>query len=207
MPSPDGFGWGPPCPERQISAFEAGGIALTAQDQAIPLFKMFIEEIVSRGYPVAGNVRDDWGYNCRRIAGSSTFSYHAWGLAIDLNALRNPMGPDLITDMPAWIDEVAFKYGLVWGGNFNRRKDAMHFELHLSQAEAAERIELLGEGSELTDPEWKRLEALLDKYAKYVTRWVDHGDNHVPGTGNHHDRIREELADIKARLIRIEQGE
>jgi hypothetical protein len=47
------------------------------------------------------------------------------------------MGPSLVTDMPPWIDEVAAEYGLQWGGNFNGRKDAMHFECHLTPAQVA----------------------------------------------------------------------
>jgi D-alanyl-D-alanine carboxypeptidase len=141
--TPDDLGWGKPCPTGRITTFTAGGISLTAHEAAAPIFAAFIEHIVGRGYPVAGAVKDDWGYNCRQIAGSGSWSWHAWGLAIDLNALKNPMGPSLVTDMPSWIDDVAGRYGLFWGGNFNRRKDAMHFELHLTPAEAAEMRESL----------------------------------------------------------------
>jgi hypothetical protein len=134
--TPDDLGWGSPCPAEKIVTFQAGGISLTAHKSAAPIFAAFIEDVVSRGYPVAGAVRDDWGYNCRRIAGSDSWSWHAWGMAIDLNALKNPMGPTLVTDMPPWIDDVAAQYGIVWGGNFNSRKDAMHFELHLNPTQA-----------------------------------------------------------------------
>lgn len=143
--TPDDIGWGSPCPTAKIISFSAGGITLTAHRDAAPIFGAFITDIVGRGYPVAGAVRDDWGYNCRRIAGSDSWSWHAWGLAIDLNALKNPMGPSLITDMPPWIDEVAAKYGIFWGGNFNRRKDAMHFELHLTPDAAAKVRDRIGE--------------------------------------------------------------
>lgn len=170
--TPDDLGWGPPCPQSRITTFSAGGITLTAHVRAVPLFRAFIEDIVERGYPVAGPVKDDWGYNCRRIAGSETWSWHAWGLAIDLNALKNPMGPSLITDMPPWIDEVAARYGLVWGGNFNRRKDAMHFELHRTPAQVANMVEDLAEGDV---SERDVLNALRsDEGQRYLERAVDH---------------------------------
>jgi hypothetical protein len=38
------------------------------------------------------------------------------------------MGPNLITDMPANVAELAKKHGLSWGGNWRSKKDAMHFE-------------------------------------------------------------------------------
>jgi D-alanyl-D-alanine carboxypeptidase len=172
--TPDDLGWGSPCPTSKITTFRAGGIALTAHRDAAPIFGAFIEDIVSRGYPVAGDIRDDWGYNCRRISGSNSWSWHAWGLAIDLNALKNPMGPSLITDMPAWIDEVAAKYGIFWGGNFNRRKDAMHFELHLTPAQAAKVRDRIGE--DMTTDELheylsgKRGQAVLQKAVISVLR-------------------------------------
>jgi D-alanyl-D-alanine carboxypeptidase len=197
--TPDDLGWGAPCPQAKIVAFSAGGITLTAHRDAAPIFGAFIEDIVSRGYPVAGAVRDDWGYNCRRIAGSNSWSWHAWGLAIDLNALKNPMGPSLITDMPAWIDEVAAKYGIFWGGNFNGRKDAMHFELHLTPQAAAKVRERIEE-DELNDGDKKWIEQQFSKWSRYVARWVDHGEESEPGTGNHHERIREELRDFKTEV-------
>jgi hypothetical protein len=135
VPSPDELGWGPACPAAKIVPFRAGGVTITAHRDAAPIFAAFITDIVGRGYEVDA-VADDWGYNCRPIRGSTNMSWHAWGLAIDLNASKNPMGPTLITDMPPWIDEVAAQYGIFWGGNFNRRKDAMHFELHLTPAQA-----------------------------------------------------------------------
>lgn len=143
MTTPEDRGWGPPCPADRIVTFRAGGVSLTAHEDAAPLFAAFVTDIVGRGYDV-DNVADDWGYNCRQIRDSQTMSYHAWGLAIDLNATRNPMGATLVTDMPSWIDEVAADYGLFWGGNFNRRKDAMHFECHLTHAEAKELRDHLG---------------------------------------------------------------
>ena len=67
------------------------------------------------------------GYVCRNTRGQSKLSYHAYGLAIDINPTTNPMGSRLVTDMPnafirLWKDE-----GWGWGGDWTSVKDAMHF--------------------------------------------------------------------------------
>jgi hypothetical protein len=43
------------------------------------------------------------------------------------------MGGTLVTDMPADISSVASRLGLGWGGNWNNRKDAMHFSAAMSE--------------------------------------------------------------------------
>lgn len=66
----------------------------------------------------------------RLIRGSSTtLSNHSFGIAFDLNPTQNPMGPTLVTDLPAYIPVLAKKHGIRWGGTYSGRKDAMHFEL------------------------------------------------------------------------------
>jgi hypothetical protein len=79
-----------------------------------------------------------WGYACRQIAGSSNWSTHSWGVAIDINSVRNPQGdtswdgvgsngvnygtylPDLFTQ-----SLIGHFY---WGLNFSSNKDPMHFQ-------------------------------------------------------------------------------
>lgn len=119
-----------------IIKVSAGGIHIYCHRLIAPLVEGFLNEIVARGYPL--NVRsDDWGYNHRFIRGYESsgnlgyLSNHSWGLAVDLNAISNPMTSDgrLITDMPPWVPHVAAKWGLSWGGNWTgKRKDAMHYE-------------------------------------------------------------------------------
>ena len=66
-------------------------------------------------------------YAPRRIPGSGSLSLHAWGLAIDLNAARNPQfgrsrhDPRLIRTME--------RAGFTWGGRWPTAPDPMHFEL------------------------------------------------------------------------------
>ena len=56
-------------------------------------------------------------------------SVHAHGGAIDINPGANPMGGQLITDMPENISAIAKQLGLGWGGNWASIKDAMHFSV------------------------------------------------------------------------------
>lgn len=86
-------------------------------------FQGLIDYLDSVGY----DINSLGGYNDRNIAGSNKKSVHARGGAIDINPGTNPMGSQLITDMPADIGAVAAKMGLGWGGNWSSKKDAMHF--------------------------------------------------------------------------------
>jgi hypothetical protein len=67
-------------------------------------------------------------YAPRRIPGSGSLSLHAWGLAIDVNASRNPQfgasrqDPRLVRAME--------DAGFTWGGRWPTAPDPMHFELH-----------------------------------------------------------------------------
>ena len=124
----------------------AGGITLYVHHLVAPLFEGFIEELVTAGYPV--NVRaDDWGFNHRYIRGlerQRVLSNHAWGLAIDLNAITNPMAARLVTDMPPWVRALAAKWGLSWGGAWTgSRKDPMHFEFLGTPADARRLVQKL----------------------------------------------------------------
>lgn len=69
-----------------------------------------------------------WGFNCRRIAGSSSWSQHSYGWAVDVNSTRNPFtrGP-LVTDMPGWFVDLWKARGFGWGGDWRSVRDAMHF--------------------------------------------------------------------------------
>jgi hypothetical protein len=79
---------------------------------------------------------DDWSYFNRDIRGAEGKSNHAYGIAIDVNALSNVLGTT--GDMP---DEVVAQWeieGGDWGGDWSR-PDPMHFETHLTPTEIRER--------------------------------------------------------------------
>jgi LysM repeat protein len=85
------------------------------------------------------------GYQCRPVAGTRIFSQHAYGLAIDINPLQNPMIRGNYIDPAAgvgWLTRGRYKIGMVhadgavraftangfyWGGRWNTLKDYMHF--------------------------------------------------------------------------------
>jgi hypothetical protein len=92
-------------------------------------------------------------YNCRRVAGSSSWSEHAFGKAIDINPVQNPYVRSGSVDPPAGgpyadIDRSAgarTAHGVVregdvvvrafagvgweWGGHWTTSKDYQHFSL------------------------------------------------------------------------------
>lgn len=82
-------------------------------------------------------------YSCRQIAGSSSYSLHAYGLAVDLNPSKNPHRSPLTTDIPkafrADVDKIVTKSGrqvFQWGGEW-AKPDAMHFQISATPDELA----------------------------------------------------------------------
>jgi hypothetical protein len=84
-----------------------------------------------------------WGYSDRLKKSGAGTSFHAYGLALDVNAPWNPWdvdGPPLSPHrMPVTTGTLVRPLGMVWGGDFRGPKDWMHIELHLSPAEVADR--------------------------------------------------------------------
>jgi hypothetical protein len=84
---------------------------------------------------------DDWGWSVRKISGSSTYSNHASGTAIDLNAEKHPMGVATSKGLSSQqINEIRgilksrYKGVIRWGGDYKSRPDAMHFEINKDSA-------------------------------------------------------------------------
>lgn len=69
-------------------------------------------------------------YNKRYIANTTTWSNHAWGLAVDYNPGANPYSYNGKTDFPVAETRalVASLEGMRWGWDYSGKKDAMHFE-------------------------------------------------------------------------------
>ncbi len=96
---------------------------------------------------VAAGVLDDWSYQNRSIRGQATAkSNHAFGLAVDVNALTNVLGTE--GDIPSEVVEQWETEGGEWGGDWSR-PDPMHFESHLTPAEIKERYHSDGTPTEL----------------------------------------------------------
>jgi D-alanyl-D-alanine carboxypeptidase-like protein len=65
-------------------------------------------------------------YAPRRIQPRGQLSLHAWGLAVDLNASRNPFRGRSRQDRR--LVRIMEKHGFTWGGRWPTRPDPMHFE-------------------------------------------------------------------------------
>jgi hypothetical protein len=96
--------------------------------------------------PPTGDWNDTTSFVCRPAVGSSSWSQHAYGLAIDVNPFHNPyLKGDLVLPELAsvYTDREDVRPGMVfegdvvteafanmgwgWGGNWNTLKDWMHF--------------------------------------------------------------------------------
>lgn len=65
-------------------------------------------------------------YNVRLKRGNPKEpSTHSWGIAIDINPHRGPLGED--TDMPEFIVRAFKERGWIWGGDWDY-PDGMHFQ-------------------------------------------------------------------------------
>jgi D-alanyl-D-alanine carboxypeptidase len=87
-----------------------------------PAFQAFLNDLAATGYVP----KSSGGFNYRKKRGGTSLSEHAYGNAIDINALSNAMGSSA-TDMPGNVAELAAKHGLEWGGTW-KNPDPMHFE-------------------------------------------------------------------------------
>lgn len=140
-------GWGPGWPSNnahKMGLAEAGGVKLWVRKEVVPLVEVLLACTVERGYDLKG-VKDDWGYANRPIHGTRVPSNHSWGLAVDLNSTENPMSTKFVSDIPPAVVADWEACGFYWGGRYENRPDAMHFEYlgrprdvarHLAEAKA-----------------------------------------------------------------------
>ncbi len=87
-------------------------------------------------------------FNCRRVSGSTSWSEHAYGTAIDINPIQNPYVKGSFVDPPAgrsWTNRSSKVPGMIahgdavwgawayigweWGGDWRTLKDYQHFSL------------------------------------------------------------------------------
>jgi hypothetical protein len=92
----------------------------------VPALRAALGELERRGLAGLVDPGDFAGcYNPRLIARGAPVSRHAWGIAVDLNASRNPNGAPSRQD-PRLV-EVMERHGFAFGGRWPV-PDAMHFE-------------------------------------------------------------------------------
>lgn len=142
---PDTFGWAR-CSAADIVPYSfagaefGGGVARLA----VPFFDRALSELAAwaglafdnRAPGDAGN----WGFECRTISGSGAWSFHAYGLALDIAAPHNASGDANPAPSPFRVPNGTgarlSHLGIEWGGDWDRANvDRMHLELHLTPAE------------------------------------------------------------------------
>ena len=135
----------------KIKSYAIPGTSLKIRcaEAVAPLIVGFCKEFNELIEPLDGGQLDDWGYAFRMVRGTTDkLSNHSSGTAIDLNATKHPLGK--IGTFPAekvpMIRALARKYGLFWGGDYQKRKDEQHFEINVSPKKVLELIEALGLG-------------------------------------------------------------
>lgn len=143
---PAQIGWSYPPDDVVSFVYQGHPFPQGVQRLAAPIFTHFLDGLCAlpgfRLHSGSGLDDGDWGAEDRNIVGGSGKSFHAYAIAIDINAPWNPQG---VQDPPAGpfrlpdaTDQLALSLGLLWGGNSRfGRPDRMHVELHLSPAEVA----------------------------------------------------------------------
>jgi hypothetical protein len=65
-----------------------------------------------------------WGYNCRRISGSTKWSTHAWGIAVDINSAYEQLDYSCDT-VVGRLPQIWKEHRWIHGASF---ADCMHFQ-------------------------------------------------------------------------------
>ena len=101
---------------------------VTCNRLIFPQLRAALEEVRARGLAEKIHPGEYAGcYNARLIAGSTTLSNHAFGLALDLNVPGNQRGT--VGEMDRGVVEIFKRWGFAWGGDW-RWTDPMHFEMN-----------------------------------------------------------------------------
>lgn len=133
-------GWGAPCAGGRTTLVRADGLRLPVRTELADLVAMLLDLTeLGHGYDVLPG--QTWGNACRYISGTTVWSNHAWGLAVDINAPSNPYAstawhqrnargpwPGLVCNMPRAMVEMWEAHGFRWGGRYATKPDPMHFE-------------------------------------------------------------------------------
>jgi hypothetical protein len=126
-------GWGPGWPSCQADrmvTFKAAGRNFTCRREVGTIFAYLINRFDSEIENI-GDIPDDGAFACRPIRGTRIPSNHSWGLAADLNWQKHPLGASgtfanwQVSRIHLMTRELRF---VRWGGDYENRIDAMHFE-------------------------------------------------------------------------------
>lgn len=167
---------------------------------SVAAWEVFADLMRRHAYPfreIAGGT-----YNCRKIAGSSSWSLHSYGIALDLNPQHNPQGWPVVHNYPQpFIDSVEAletKSGasvFTWGGRWSKSTppDPMHWQIDCKPADIATGIAYheeddvflpLKEGDGIGDKVAKRsdvaaIQAMLNRLGAGLTEDGQYGTDTV----------------------------
>ena len=102
--------------------------AVTCNKLIFDQLKAALRDVIDQG--LADKIHPDQYAGCyypRFIAGTSTLSNHAFGLALDINAVENQRGTAGLIDRG--VVAIFEKWGFTWGGDWHYT-DPMHFEMN-----------------------------------------------------------------------------
>lgn len=101
---------------------------VTCNRLMFPQLRAALDQVVTAGLADAIHASQYGGcYNARFIAGTTTLSNHAFGLAIDLNVPENERGT--VGQINRQVVAIFQSLGFTWGGTWSYT-DPMHFELN-----------------------------------------------------------------------------
>jgi hypothetical protein len=115
-------------------------------DARFPIEEMRITTKAEQTAEPTGDGNDTGAFNCRAVRGASSYSQHAYGLAVDVNPFQNPyLKGDLVLPelASAYRDRSWHRPGMIlpggpvvraftrigwgWGGSWQSLKDLQHF--------------------------------------------------------------------------------
>jgi len=115
-------------------------------DARFPLEEMRIATKAEQTAPPTGDGNNTTAFNCRPVRGATSYSEHAYGLAVDVNPFQNPyLKGDLVLPelASAYRDRARHRPGMIlprgpvvrafarigwgWGGDWTSLKDLQHF--------------------------------------------------------------------------------
>lgn len=142
---PASFGWSR---NYDLVPFVFGGVNFGQVARAAkPVFTALLTELVPH---IPGGLKPGkcWGWSATDDLAGGVWSFHHYGIAIDINWNKNVMGSPTPGvgqyAIPHDIaSKIATKYGCEYGGDWSAPKDWMHFEIHLAPADARD-VRLFG---------------------------------------------------------------
>lgn len=185
-------GWGPGAPNCQFDKMTALKVRGTpfpggVRREIVELTERLLLESLDRGY--VPNLMDPgcWAFGCRMTKRSdgtltNTPSNHSWGLAVDINAPRNPFNKNADHEIGPRMAELFKEYGFRWLGP--PIGDWMHFDFAGTPADARNMLEKarrnhLGEDP-MTEAEKARLKA-VEEVAKQATAALNGVEDFLAG--------------------------